>query len=280
MTRSSARQAGSSSALVLARRSWRDQRVHRRALDAGVVARIFGVGGLAAEQVGKLLARVVRALEGQEVMSKSNFCRRCWYSAKSTGRKRSWMPSFSRLRIQGDTTRTPPSLLSMYSSTRPRPWRCAARHPHFPARLFQQLLRAAQVGAQDESPSVRGGTSWGQTRGRQLPRQGSSSASSSAPGTTRGLAVGVAKQAVARAGRRCRTSAGSSTRSPRQAQGLAHAHILQLVLAGVEHVALKARGQLVRKLALDQFAGVERLPFTRRAQSPARKNASGRTRPP
>jgi hypothetical protein len=187
MMRSSAWQAGSSCASVLA---------EVMAVISASTAGFFTPAKLPESSVSAALLpnRSANSWPGlcvpwkaMEVMSKSNFCRRCWYSAKSTERKRSVMPSFSRLRIQGVMVRTPPSLLSMYSSTMacPAPLRRAPSRTSQPA-FFKSCCARRRLARSDESPSVRGGTVMGPKAAAGMSlRKGSISASSSGDGVPR-----------------------------------------------------------------------------------------------
>jgi hypothetical protein len=97
------------------------------------------------------------------------------------------MPSFSRLRIHGVTTRTPPSLLSMYSSTMAWPWalRKAPSRTSQPA-SFSSCCARRRLARREESPSVRGGTVMGPKAAAGMCwRSGSISASSCGEGVPR-----------------------------------------------------------------------------------------------
>ena len=188
-------------------------------VDARRVARALGVGRLAAEQVEQFAARGC-ACPGSAacVISKSKLSSRCWDSAKSTVRKCSWMPSFSRLRNRRDHARqrrlgavqeldheglalgVAQRAVAVGPAGLAAAARCALR------RLLAQAARRRRcAAASDVGPNTAGGS---------LPRSGSSSASSSGLGRPVGLAVAVAETALARACTSRRTSAGSSTRSP------------------------------------------------------------------
>ena len=131
---------------------------------------------------------------------------------------------------------------------------------HRPARLLQQGAGLQQIGPQAARRVGVGRHGHGaQGARRQVVGVGGQQLLLGGRGQASGFTGGVAKNAIHPLVRAIEHLAVHPLVIQRQPQRLAHAHVLQVRLAGVEHIALKAGGQLVGKFALDQFAGVELL---------------------
>ena len=130
-----------------------------------------------------------------------------------------------------------------------------------PAGVMQQLLGTAQVGTQGRWRRVGARRLGHRTKGGRgqvlAPRVHQRQFLLRRQAVR--FAGGVAKQAVHALVRAIEHLSVHPLEINSQAEGFAHAHVLQQRAAGVEHIALKTRRQLVLELALDQFAGVELL---------------------
>ena len=237
-----------------------DEAVHGRVLDAGQIARVFGVRGLAAEQVGVFLPGVGRArisdggdveVEGLQALLVEREVHRAvaeldaqLVQVANPGRHHAGAGLVAVQVVQ-------------HHGLALRVLEHAALHA--PARFAQQLLCTAQVLAQAVGALVgarrlEGGAEGGggdvlAVRLHQRHLRG--------VGLADGRALGVAEQALDPAIRAVEHLPVHPLEVDRQAQRLAHAHVLQEGPARVEHVALKAGGQLVLELALDQLAALE-----------------------
>ena len=127
-----------------------------------------------------------------------------------------------------------------------------------PASVLEQRLSLAQVGAQAVvavGGRWRGHGSEGGCRQLRTPRR--QQGLLGRVGQALGLAVGIAEDALHPRISVVEQLAVHPLEVQRQPQGLAHAHVLEQLAPGVEHVALKARWQAVPELDLDQLAGIE-----------------------
>ena len=201
----------------------RDQRIDRRILHARVVARVLGVGRLAAEQVGELLARRVRAREAERRDLELEFAPAAAGTARSPpARKFSCDAQLLQVADPGADDAAPPlSLLSRYSSTSGSPL-ALRRAPsrYLPARLLEQTPGPPQVVAQATiRPSVRGGSVHrAEHRRRHLAAPGLQQGELLRRGRARWPGSRCCRTGPPPAGTSCRTSAGSSTRSPSPAR--------------------------------------------------------------
>ena len=249
-----------------------DKRVHRRAADAGVVAGVGRGGGLAAKHVGVFLARVVGALVGQRNHVEIEIVQPLLVQREVSRAKvhlHTQLLQVAYPRRGGGHAAF--AALQVFEDKR-LPFGVAQRAvAHFPARVFQQRLCTPQVVAQC------GGTVGARRHGHGAKRGGRNAVAKRlhqrqlfGAGQSGGRAVSVAKQAVDALVGVVEQLAVHPLVVHGQAQRFAHTRVLKFVAAGVEHVTLKARRQVMFELTLDQLTRIKLL-----ACHPARPVACG-----
>ena len=212
------------------RRSAADQRVDRRVLDADEVARAFGLGGLAAEDVGQLAARDVGAREVMVTMSKSKMSSRCWYSAKSTGGTAARCPAFRGCASTAPRCGCRPRLLSRYSMHEGSP--LALRSA--PSRYVQPASLSSACAWRRLSRSDCGAVGAGRHghRAEHAPAAACAQRLQQrqlvAARHAGGLAIGVAEKALAPAGSAVEQLPVHPLVVERQPERLAHPQVLEL----------------------------------------------------
>ena len=227
-----------------------------------MVAGILLVRRLAAKQIGKFLPRVVGALVGQRGDVEFKFLQALLVQRKV---HRTELELYADLfQIAGPGRHHPCATLVAVQVLQHKRLTFGVAQSTvtvLPAGVFEQLLRAAQVVAQAAvaiGPRRRGHRP---KRGRwQLRPERLHQRQLGSIRQAIGLAIGVAKQALHPLVGSVKHLTVHPLVIQRKPQCLAHPHILELLAPGVEHIALKARGQAVFELSLDQFARVKLAP--------------------